>query len=198
MSSFLRTTLAAAMLCAAVTACSGNTDSESSTTPKPAAITVRFTNPTSGDVYVNLSLGLPWSVSDGTTVYDRPHDCTSSCSQGCSCAQCGAPAPRVQRIPAGQAIEVVWAGDYYEDKSCGSGGPGCHCDQEHTAAFGSYEISLSGALGYTPGGIGGTSTDPNVLSGDLDPSAGNCVATVTAVLDGEAKTVDAPFACSSP
>ena len=192
----MKRALDAVLLALVAAACSGSTDSDPATQKSAGPIKVRFTNPTGADVFVSLTFGLGWSVSDGSTSYDRPHDCTSSCSEGCSCAVCGMPAPRVQRIPAGEAIEVTWGGEYYQDKSCGTGQPGCHCDQELSADFGSYQIALSGAPGYTPGGIGGTSTDPNVLSGELDTSGGNCVASVTVALDAEAKTVDAPFACS--
>jgi hypothetical protein len=158
---------------------------------------LRFVNPTAGPIYINETDGTPYSVAQGTTTFSGPHDCTATCSSGCQCAQCGAPLPLVRRIPAGESYDTIWSGDYWERITCG-GDPSCACDDQHWAALASYDVSLAGALAYTEWGGSGNPTDPNLLQGDLDPSAGTCTASKSVALSLSAATVEIPFACAVP
>ena len=166
-------------------------------TPQPGAITLHFTNSTSGPIYVNETLGPSYGVTKGSTTFSGPHDCTPSCTSGCECAQCGAPLPQVRRIPAGQAYDYVWSGDYWNRIPCGSGAT-CACDDPHWAPFGTYRITLSGAPAYDDGGGSTNPNDPDLLQGALNAASGTCSATKVVTLAAAAATVEIPFSCSVP
>jgi hypothetical protein len=189
----ITTLLLAIALCLSATGgCSSTTDEER--TPKPAAVTLHFTNPSATDVYIDVTYGVPYALSHGGTEIRQRGDCTPLCEANCQCFACGAPQPLVRRIPAGGAVDVVWEGDFYErmENACGDGQ--CSCEAQRFAEYGTYEASLSAALGV----IGGTSAanDPDLLTGaDVDTSAGSCTAAGSFLLDAQARSVEIAFNC---
>lgn len=183
--------LALAVCLAAAGGCGSTGDDE--TTPTPGAVTLRFTNPSSADVYIDVTYGAPFAVLSGGNELRQRSDCTPLCEQNCQCYACGAPLPRVRKIPAGGFFDVIWEGDFYEriDNGCDSQ---CSCEQQRFAPYGTYEASLSAGLGV----IGGTPSagDPDLLTdADVDATAGSCVAAGSFMLDAQARTVELAFNC---
>lgn len=172
--------------------CGSSTDTEEPPPPDPGKATLRFTNPTVDDVFVDETLGPGYAVTQGSTSFPGSFDCTKSCSEcGSACSQCGAPLPLVRRIPAGGSTDYRWEGNFFERSECSDG---CSCQIERVAARGAYEVRLTGALGYI-GGMMPINNDPNVFSGDLDPASAPCEARGQVTLDGTEVVVEVPFAC---
>ena len=137
-------------------------------------------------MYFDATLGFAYSVSQGSTTFSRPHDCTTPCSSGCGCGECGAPLPLVRRVPAGESYDIVWNGDYWEKITCEST---CSCDQQLWAELASYHIAVQGALGYTGSGGSGSGSDPNLLEGSLDTTNGTCSADQAVPLTESPQTI---------
>ena len=178
----------------ALVACGGDTDETPS--PTPAAVTLRFRNPTTADVFVDATYR-PYDLRQGDKVLAGSYDCVPSCGSGCSCYYCGAPMDVVRRIAPGAEWQVTWAGDWYELVQGGCGGGQCSCDRPHVAPFGATKVEIVGARGKTPAGGAPTPSDPDVYQGSVDTSVGTCTGTATFELDAEAKSVDVPFTCSN-
>jgi hypothetical protein len=174
-------------------ACGGGTE-DTSSTPTPATVTVRFTNPTGSDVFIDATYRAH-QFSQGGKLLPGTHDCTQSCSSSCQCYYCGAPQNVVRRIPSDGAWEVGWNGTWYElSKECGGGQ--CSCESARIAPFGSTKVEILGARGRNPADEDPIASDPNLFVGTVDTSGGTCAGTATFELDAHEKIVDVPFTCT--
>lgn len=178
----------------ALTACGGDTDETPA--PKPGTVTLRFTNPTTADVFVDATYH-PYELRQSGKVLSTSHDCTPTCEASCQCYYCGAPQDLVRRIAPGGDWQVTWAGDWYEIVNGGCGGGECSCARAHVAPFGSVQVEILGARGRQPPSGTATPSDPNVFQGTVDTSVGSCTGTATFELDAQDQSVDVAFACSN-
>lgn len=174
------------------TACGGEQSGD--TRPKAGTITLELSNPTSADVYIDTTFGLPYAIERNGKSYSTGHDCTPTCGSACDCYFCGAPMPRVRRIAPGASVQVTWAGVYYElENGCGDM---CQCERAHDAEFADYTVTMLGARGRSPSDGPALSSDPDSFEGTLDNSSGDCAAMTTVTLDQTDKTVTVPFSCT--
>jgi hypothetical protein len=175
-------------------ACGGDSDDGGSNGPKAGLVTLRFVNPTSTDVYIDVTIGTRYGVAQGSTTFSGNHDCTAECGAACQCTFCGAPQPQIRRIVPGEWVETTWDGTHYTlEQACGND-TSCSCDVRHELPFGDYTITMSGAASASPPGQP-TAADPDVFIGDLDPTWPACSATLVVTLGAEPQTLDVPFSC---
>ena len=141
-------------------ACTGFDDAPS-TTP----VTLRITNQTPVDIYLDAICGLlnygvePLSGPDGLYYGDVGGACLQSCEELQSESQiaCAACAPSSLLLPAGQSLDVVWAGlalqpaempaECYFDQVGGEP----MCNQIVQAANGDYSLKVAGYDGCDTG-----------------------------------------------
>jgi hypothetical protein len=192
----ITTTLMAIALALSAAGGCGSTGDDAEPAPKPGAVTLRFTNPSSVNAYIDVTFGTPYELFFAGTEVRKRSGCTALCQASCECYYCsaGMPLPSVRRIPPGGFVEVVWEGDYYERVQAGCGNGQCDCELERFSKFGSYEASLQAGLAVT----GGTASpeDPDLLrDANVDSTAGSCTAAGSFQLDAEPRTVEIPLAC---
>jgi hypothetical protein len=181
--------LAIALATSGCSSCSGRPDAASSKTP-PGAVTLRFQNKTSADIYVNGYATAKVTQQDGTILPGRTF-CHSECNQ-CSCNTCGSQLPTVRRIEPGGSIDIVWKGDFFEPGRCTQGATNCNCDQTKYVVPGTYTVELGGARGRTSDA--GESLSPNIFEGD--PIGPVCKGTKTIGVTMSPQTIEIPFECS--
>jgi hypothetical protein len=157
--------------------------------PAPGAVTLRFTNTTGVELFVDAKADRPVTIvdKDGHTLAGRLF-CQPVCEPSCQCAQCGSPADTVRRVPPGGAFTWVWDGDLYEEGRCAAG---CGCGDRRFAEDGVYTVSLKAGRKTTATGAPSGDT----LYGRIDPSGGWCVAKGTVALRTAPQTVEVAFAC---
>lgn len=158
-------------------------------------VTLRFVNRTQQDLYVETTYDLPLVIEGEGGLIKRRRFCHALCGEACQCNTCGSPMSSTRRIAVGEAYDVEWRGEDYEEGSCSQGDQTCGCDQPIAAEAGTYSVTLRASTGVSSAdGAAGDAVDPGVLMG-ASPTGSACVARGKVLLSDSPSTFELPFRC---
>lgn len=159
------------------------------------ALTLRFVNRTQQDLYVDTTYDIPLTIEGETGPVKRRRFCVALCGDDCQCNTCGSPMSTTRRISAGEAFDVEWRGEDYENDKCSQADTLCNCDRQITAEAGTYTVSMRGSTGVSPADAPAHDlADPGLLNG-ASPTGSVCVARAKVVLSDAPSTFEIPFRC---
>lgn len=161
------------------------------------ALTLRFVNRTQQDLYVDTTYDIPIVIEGEDGALKRRRFCVGLCGDECQCNTCGSPMQTTRRISVGEAFDVEWRGEDYEEDRCSQGETECNCDRQVAADTGTYSVTLRASTGVNPADAPPRdAADPGVLDG-ASPAGSVCVARAKVVLSDAPSTFEIPFRCDA-